>query len=555
MPSEIIRKIFLPGLLLLLLFLNGGLYISAVCVMIAVSSVSLAWGIWEGKKLKIHTGREGLVKMLLLLCAVVSAFTGIDSGERVYGLIRLAAVFLTMLMLEQKNEEQKVFCLKWIPIYGIGMVLISFLFYPSAVSWEWISGVGRLAGAFAYPNTMALFCLLGIAAAEHLYVTGKRLIQAGLCAGLLWTGSRAAFVFLCAWVLWRVAANRRRKCLLWCLCGLCGSMAVICSLGERLPDSLRFLKLTLYASTFQGRLLYWEDAIRILIKYPAGVGYMGYFYVQQAMQTGAYSVRFVHNELLQCMLDYGILAGAAAVLLFLQEICSQEKACWKKELLLLTGAYSLFDFHLQYFSIVFILLLLEEKPEKEIKGSWVKPLSFLTGIAAGLYVLSVGIGNFFAERGNYAQAVFWNPLSIDYKMEYLLQAEELKTAMPRAERVISQNAYSYAAYKIISNQCAQEGNLEAFIHNRREVLKLRKYHIEEYEEYFEILLSFYLRASGEKDPEQIERCTEEMIRIPEMILEVKQNTSIRAFRIVDKPELIWKPEYQAFIDQLKGEYQ
>ena len=180
----------------------------------------------------------------------------------------------------------------------------------------------------------------------------------------------------------------------------------------------RFMKMDINSRTLQGRLLYWEDALRMLIKHPLGLGYMGYFYLQQAEQTGVYSVRFVHNEWLQWLLDYGILAGVGGVMYFIRQFKPEKMEAVEKELLCMIAACSFFDFHLQFISIVCIVILL--LPGEHIICSTEKlqiwRWAALAGMVAaiGLFIAGIAAQN-FARQGNYELAVRWNPLSARYK--------------------------------------------------------------------------------------------------------------------------------------------
>lgn len=53
----------------------------------------------------------------------------------------------------------------------------------------------------------------------------------------------------------------------------------------------RFYVFSIKESTFVGRLLYYYDALPVIRKNPFGLGYMGYYYIQQSIQTGVYFVK------------------------------------------------------------------------------------------------------------------------------------------------------------------------------------------------------------------------------------------------------------------------
>lgn len=500
-------------------------------------------------------------KCLILSGGVLSVFTGIDKGESIYGLLRLITILAAGAAVHQMKDTEKRFLLKTIPITGLSLLIGSFL-YTFSCFRGWISSGGRINGPFEYSNTMALFLFLGIISSEHLYGKGKRVIQAALLIGLLGTGSRTVFVILCGYLIFCfVRYKGKNKYILVFFLGLVGFVCLISVSGRNLYGIGRFLKLNISASTFQGRLLYWEDAVRMLMKRPGGLGYMGYFYFQQSEQTGVYSVRFVHNDWIQWILDYGVLSGIGLALYLYQQCWKRKMPDLDRELMCVIAICSFFDFHLQFFSIIIVFLLLIPKGDltwrcdgnKGYNQRYKYGLFALTGISFCIFISS-GIADYYANLKDYGKAVRWNLLSAQYKQEYLLQSQDLKTAAIYADRLIDNNKYLYVAYLIRSNAAAQNRQLDGFIANRRQVLKLRKYKIDEYEDYFEILFNWYLNAYEKKDRQEMEKCLAAMKEIPELIVKVKKETSLRAYRIQEKPNLIFNREYMNLLKRLGGNY-
>lgn len=501
--------------------------------------------------------RTGFIgKLLMIVGALLTVFSGIDRGESVFGFIRLLSILIMGLAAQQFEQEDKKILLSGIPFMGVLSVAGCF-FHRYAFFKGWISATGRVNGPFGYANTMALFLLLGIIILEHTvrWGRGRRLVQLVLALGVLMTGSRTAFVILCGYLIGRFIKYRgKNKLILIAFSGMVSLVGGI-SVAVGKPYAMgRFLELSINASTLQGRLLYWEDAVRMLLKHPAGLGYMGYFYVQQAEQTGVYSVRFVHNDWLQWMLDYGILAGVGLVI-YLYSQCRWDKMpLMDKELLCVISIYSFFDFHMQFFAIILIALLLipgggkiwrcggSEKKSK----IWRNTLVIFAGLSACMCI-AAGIADYYAARREYRQAVKWNPLSAQYKQEYLLQSKDLKSAEVYADRLLAGNKYLYVAYLIKSNAAAVDGRLNDFIVNRQKVLNLRQYKIEEYEDYLEILFGWYKKANERQDWREMSVCRMAMQEVPDMIAEVRRKTGVRAYRIKDKPNLLLDQKYTDLI--------
>lgn len=494
-----------------------------------------------------------LCKAVILLGGIFSVFFGIDMGESMHGVLRLCAYLAAGIASMQVSVENKRRILITLPVLGILFSVCS-LFRKCDIFKFWIATeTGRLAGPFEYPNTMALFLLIGVVVSEQLWKRGKHIIQFLLIICVMATGSRTVFAALCVYLFYCFIRHRGKNkgfIMLMAAAGLIIFTANICS--QDLYGFGRFMTVGINSSTLQGRLLYWEDALKMLVKHPLGLGYMGYFYLQQAEQTGVYSVRYVHNEWLQWLLDYGILAGAGAVFYIVRQLRLNKMGAAEKELLCIIAACSFFDFHLQFISIVCIVALLFPK-ERICRGKRLQSLRIAAAVgmfAAAVLVTADVTARHLARQGDYGQAVLWNPLSAQYKQEYLLQSKDLDSAEIYADRLLKDNKYLYAAYMIKSNAAANKGQAGLFIENRKQALRLRKYKTEEYEDYFRILLSLYLQADTDNNVEVMEQCKNAMKEIPKIITKVKKQTSVRAYRIQQKPELYFNKEYEKIINAL-----
>ena len=170
------------------------------------------------------------------------------------------------------------------------------------------SVAGRLAGFFQYPNTYAVFLLvcelLMLKKDDRMLWDYIALII--LSVGFLYTGSRTAFAVAVLANVAMLFVLGKRPVRIALLVGVIG-VVLLAGLLALDKNSVihRYLTISFKESTFVGRLLYWQDALPLLLEYPFGMGYMGYYYVQQSIQTGVYSVVYVHNDLLQMLLDIG----------------------------------------------------------------------------------------------------------------------------------------------------------------------------------------------------------------------------------------------------------
>lgn len=544
---------------ILLLLDGGGFKAHTVGFILLTGSLIIIDAVSKKGILLMTADRKSLAgEALVLIGGVISVFAGIDRGESIFGVLRLMSVMVIGLALQQLEEEEKVCLLRTVPVAGL-FSLVGCFFHDLSFFDDWVSALGRVNGFFGYANTMALFLILGIVIEEHYGGRERRLLQLALVFGLFATGSRTAFLIFCGYLVYNVIRDRKKgQYIMIAFLGMAGVIGLISLAGGNTSAVGRFMKIGLNASTLQGRFLYWEDAVRMLIKRPAGLGYMGYFYFQQAHQTGVYSVRFVHNEWFQWGLDYGMLADVGLMIYLYCRCRRSSMTDPDKEMLGIVAIYSFFDFHLQFFAIVVIVLMLLPKGRAEIcfnesakkRRGWECGM-WLSAVFAVCLCFSMVAADHYAGLGDYEQAVRWNPLSAEYKQENLLRSKDLKSAEAYADSLLEGNRYLYAAYMMKSNAAAQDGRLNDFVVNRRKVLSLRQYKLEEYEDYLEILFSWYKRAYDERNWSEMAVCRSEICDVPNVIAGVRQKTGLRAYRIREKPNLSLDRKYTEMIREIK----
>lgn len=171
-------------------------------VLLFLSQIYICFIIIRRKSLLIETMQERVWKVVIFSGGLLSVYTGIDKGESIYGLLRLGVYLIAGVAFQQIRDKDRQRILSSIPVLGVILSVCS-LFHDCILFRYWIAlPSGRLAGPFEYPNTMALFLLLGVIVAERLWKQGKRIIQFLLITGVIATGSRTVFVVLCFYLLY-----------------------------------------------------------------------------------------------------------------------------------------------------------------------------------------------------------------------------------------------------------------------------------------------------------------------------------------------------------------
>ncbi len=163
----------------------------------------------------------------------------------------------------------------------------------------------------------------------------------------------------------------------------------------------RILTISAESRSLQERLLYYKDAIPLILKHPFGLGYDGYSYIQPQIQTGIYQASFVHNDYLQLMLDIGFIPVILFLISIFKSIFCKEKPIWLKLILLTIALHILIDFDLQ-FMIIFLILVMTmnlwdgKKYEFEVNTKAIISILFIVGIIY-LYFGLVTVFHYFEK--------------------------------------------------------------------------------------------------------------------------------------------------------------
>lgn len=550
--EEIKKYGFLDGILLLSLLLVGGFHEYISCFLSIVISITLLVWMLTHKKLTIR--KDVLTSAIVAVCLGygASCFWAVDKGMAFIGFMKFLPVFLYLIYLQQRDRVTDT--LEVLPWFGAATVVITGIGMQFPIGKELFSVAGRLAGFFQYPNTYAIFlliCELLILKKENRKLWDYVALIA-VTVGFLYTGSRTAFVVavLANMVMLFIRCKKRVRIALLIGTAGVGLLAGLFALDEN-SVLYRYLTISLTESTFVGRLLYWVDAFPLLLKHPFGMGYLGYYYAQQSIQTGVYSVRYIHNDFLQLLLDIGwlpaVLITAALV-----------KWCLKKEVSpadkVIVGAiclHSFFDFNLQFISIMFLLVLLlsghREEKTMEVKVSTFHKTGLMVVIAVCFYM---GTALTLSHWGMHTLADDMYPYNTQNKLQMLEQTEDLEAAKILADEILEQNAYFYAPYSIQAKYYYSQGDFGAMIKNGRAALERNPFAHEEYEIYCKMLITgidLYTKAG---DLQSAKVCEQELLATAEQFSKNVERLSTLGKMINDQPVLTLSPDVQEYIRKI-----
>lgn len=545
---------FSDGILLLSLLLVGSFHEYISCLLACLMSGYLLFRMHKDGQLVIPQSFLTLVIGIVCLSYGLSCFWAIDKGMAAVGFLKFLPLFLYMIVLQQKGQGRKV--LEILPLFGAFSALVSGIGMQFSAIQDLFSVAGRAAGFFQYPNTFAIFLL--VCELLVLKKPGKKLVDyivlLVLVAGLLYSGSRTAFVVAILANLAMLLAMGKQRLRVILLGGVAVLLLVAILLMLREDSVLRrYLTISLTESTFVGRLLYWRDALALVARYPFGMGYMGYYYAQQSIQTGVYSVMFIHNDFLQLLLDigwfpFGLLMGTLGVWFFKKQIPVTEK--------IIVGAiclHSFFDFNLQYISMFMLLILLLQGEStikvKTLKASAVWSIGLGAVLSVGLYF---GTALTLSHFGQCDVSDLLYPFNTQNKLQMLEKTQDVETANTLADEILKQNTAFFAPYSAKAMHSYSQGDFNAMIRYTHEALARNPFGHTEYENYCRMLMAGIEQYQRAGDSSSVAVCRQELLWAQQQLSANTQRLSKLGTMINDQPVTELPADITAYISGIGG---
>lgn len=516
-----------------------------------------------------NTGRILISRSTVLLAAVVitiayglSAFWAVDAGMALFGMLKYLPLPLLVLAVEQLDTYQRHDFMAYIPVSGAIMTVVSGVLGMLPVFEEYFTVNKRLAGFFQYPNTFALYLLTGIIIVLFRIRWQKEkkeildfLILISLLAGIILTGSRTGFVLLLLAAAGFAFLSKKRKiclALFGLLLMVVAAVGVYVLITGDMASVGRMFTISFSSSTFLGRLLYFKDAIPVILKHPLGLGYMGYYFTQGSFQTGVYSVVNVHNELLQLLLDVGWIP--TGIFLWVVILGIRKGNMQSRMIMIVIILHSMMDFNLQFISIGFLLFTAMDTDgsDNKVVKEFTKKSVLVSGTVAILCFsmwLSTASALYYLKM--YRESVLVYPGYTNAWMQLLTEAENAEEMDEMAEHILKINPDNPLANNTKARVAYSRGDFGNLITYKEKALEYYRYSLDEYLDYFNMLYVGYQLYLENGDSISAEVCAENIKEIPEMLEEVVKRTDPLAYQINDKPELELPVEYEEILSIIR----
>ena len=313
----------------------------------------------------------------------------------------------------------------------------------------------------------------------------------------------------------------------------------------------RFLTLSFKESTFVGRILYFRDALPLILKHPFGIGYGGYYYIQQSIQTGLYSVRYIHNDFLQIALDIGWVPFIMLIWVIIKTFL-KTKDFRRRLLLFVFVTHSCFDFNLQFVAMYFVLLALLDVcngKQKIIKGTVWKIV--LPGIIVGCICCYIGIAQILSFMGQYELSNKWYPFNTENDIKLLATSDELEGIEYYADRIISRNEHIYVAYNAKASIAFSNGSITDVMRYSNLAIQEAPLQSISYDQYCYFLIQSISLYQQSGDMSSARYCQHELRKIVNQKQTLNKRLSKLGTMIKDQPNMEVSDEIMKYIENMK----
>lgn len=395
-------NIYLYLLIFSSLILQGSYFRMALALLLTALAIPL---LRQWKHIQLDP-MSSLLAGLPVLAILSLILFSIDVNSALTEYCRYLILFIAYLYmkLQDHKQTQTIFYNAFIALGAFGLLAkLGVSVIPSMI----IAENGRMQSFLQYANTTALFMSIGLFQSLKYYQTTHKMSHFVLCLFfvicLLATGSRFTFVLTAVALVVYVLTQLPLKYKLLGSAFACISLLIIALSGSRV------LQLSLTEPTLIERVITYQDAFKVLLENPFGIGLGNWQFMQFEFQSAPYQVRYVHNALLNLGLDLGVL-GLMVVMILLYRVWKSKGHAYEKSLLLFVCLQSQFEVSLQFgFTLIYIgsllaalefepLPVLKLKPQLEQFFDWLKPLIAVTALATSFFLL-------MPEDSTYTQAL------------------------------------------------------------------------------------------------------------------------------------------------------
>ena len=552
------RGIFLPVFMIICFFSVGLFHNSAVYTAGVVLCIYLIASVVKKGGFRLYINLSSVAVAVLAASYLLSCLWAVDGGGAFLGFLRYCVllVFALAVMQVKKCVRESIFLI--FAYSAVGMTVVSAVLMQFDATDSLFSVAGRLSGFLQYPNTFAvlLLCAMLIILTKEKIMHFDYAMLAVLLFGILYSGSRIVFALTVVLVIAAVFTRPGKKVKVVLSISLLLAVVAAVAYGAvsgNIYNLARFLTIDLAESTFVGRILYWIDALPLLLRYPFGMGYLGYYYVHTSIQSGVYYLSYVHNDFLQLMLEVGIVPAGLFVAAIVKSFFRKGAGKRNRFLILALCAHSFFDFDMQFVFVLFILLMclgLDGGKAININGANIA-LPCVSG-ALGILLLYFTVSQTAYYTGNPKLAYAMHKSDTQAALNLLVNEDDPEEMYRLAEEILSRNEYSYLANSAMGNCYFSQGDVPSAMEYKREAIRLAPFEYDEYEQYCEMLVYCYDAYKSMGDEASAEYIKNELASVVGLLEESEERLSPLGKKIKDQPKSSLSGEISLYVKEILG---
>ncbi len=549
------HNLFMPLFLIISIFAVGLFHNPAAFAAAAALCIYLAVCAYKNKELCFKANFCSISVVLIAVSYLVTSIWAVDSGLAVFGFFRYLAVALFAIAMMQKNAPSKNVMFMVVAYSGAVMSVLSAVLMQIKSLSEYFSVAGRLAGFWQYPNSFAMLLLCGMI----ILLTKEKVLAidyvslAALAFGIIYSGSRIALAVAFVSVLAVLIFRRGKKLKL--VVGSVMAVGVIAAFVYGVVSGnmyliTRYISTSLTESTFVGRILYFIDALPLVLKHPFGMGYFGYYFTHASVQTGVYELSFVHNDFLQLMLDIGWIPTACFIAAIAKSFFKRGTSLRVRVMLFAICAHAFFDFDLQFIAMVMILILcLDLDGGKDLA---VKKCGGVVYALAG--ILCAVLVYFNIEQSAYLLGNAKLAYSMDKSdtlaaIHLLITETDVDRSLAIADDILEKNHHCAIAASVKARSSFSKGDLPTAMEYKNKVFEMTPFDYEEYKEYCQMLVYSFKVYTNMGDTYSAGVCKEELRSVVSRLEGLENRVSKLGLMIKDQPKTKLTGEISALVKE------
>lgn len=521
------------AILLFFPFFVGGYYVFYSAAVGIVLLIALLVHIFKTKSIKYSKSFTFFVLLFMSVMYFLTKFWAVDKSMSIHGFVKFFTAFLFTLAIIQISREERQQLLYSVPITAVIMTVFTELMgFTEFGRNRFYDNIGDLHGAFEYANAFAIYLLIAfiIALCSNIKIPFK-LVTIVVCAyGIYKSNSRAVWmisaVMLVLIVLCYVFKNvsKSTRKLIVILIFLFGVLSFIILYRFGIIE-----KVFNYINTdgsFNERYLYYTDTLRYILKHPFGKGAYAFYFAQSKFQSAYYYAIDVHCDLLQYAIEIGVIPALLFAVVVVKQLFSKQNSLLQKLVMTAIILHSLFDYDLQFISILFVLLLCFDYPnveEKEIDSKLIPTV--IASVFAVLYVV-IGLSAFCNYIGDHQKSVYYykNTPSLIILMQ---STNDKQSAYVIAQEILKRNDSVYEPNNVMANIYSADNKYGKAIKQMELVIEKDPRTMQHYRDYIDLLVKAnkYYEERGETEKSQ--NCKNKIASVDNMIMELKENTATR----------------------------